>query len=154
MGKTNSAQEFSLNNIRLKNVNHHPYLGVELSCDLKWDRNIENITSWVSRLLGMFARVLKSVDTRTRKAVYKIPVRPLLEYGCQVWNRYLRRDITKLKEIQNRLLCFVFKVPGQISFTKLRYNTIIPYLSEKRKELREKLLRQIKCCDRRSRNSS
>ena len=51
-------QPYYLNNFRLRNVLNHPYLGIELSYDLKWE-NVTNITAKASRTLGMLSLVLK-----------------------------------------------------------------------------------------------
>ena len=37
----NPEQQFYLNYTRLKNVNNHPYLEIEVSCDLKWRKHIK-----------------------------------------------------------------------------------------------------------------
>ena len=55
-----------------------PDLGIEISCDLKWRKHINNI---VLGRLGMLKRVLKTADTRTRQFAYVALVRPILEYG-------------------------------------------------------------------------
>jgi hypothetical protein len=144
VGETNSTQEFFLNNIKLKNVNHHPYLGVELSSDLKFHQHFENMSSKASRLLGMLSRVLSSADTKTRKVAYDTIVRPVVEYGCQAWDPYLKKDIKKLERIQNRALRFIFKIKGKVSFAKLRSDTSIPSLSERRRDLRHKLFFKAK----------
>jgi len=84
IGDKNSTQEFYLDATKIKNVNSHPYLGVELSSNLKFDKHYNNIVSKAGRLLGMIRRVLKTADTRTRKIAYDTLVRPKLEYASQV----------------------------------------------------------------------
>ena len=78
---------YYLNNSRLRNVLNHSYLGIELSYDLKWEKHMTNITAKASRTLGMLSRVLKMADTRTRQLAYNTLVRPILEFGCQVWDQ-------------------------------------------------------------------
>ena len=119
-------------------------MGVELSNNLKWEKHINNIVSKASRLLGMLARVLRTADTKTRKVAYETLIRPGLEYGCQVWDPYLKSDINKLEKLQNRALRFIFRLRGQVSFTKLREGTGILSLKERRKELRKKLFYKVK----------
>ena len=41
--------QYSMGNTALEVVTHHPYLGVELSCDLEWKHHISNITSKASK---------------------------------------------------------------------------------------------------------
>ena len=120
-----------INNSRLWNFLNHPY-GIELSYDLKWEKHITNITAKVSRTLGMLSRVLKMADTRTRQLVYKTLVRPILEFGCQVWDPYLWKMLNNWKK-------FKIELKGRVSFSQIRRDTSITSLKDRRKELRHDL---------------
>ena len=74
----------------------------------------------------MLRRVLKTADTKTRQVAYNTLVRPVLDYGCEVWDRYTKKRIDKIEKVQNRALTFIFHIKGKISFTKLRKDTKIP----------------------------
>ena len=82
IGEKDSEQFYFLNGRQLKNVNSHPYLGVELNYDLKFSRHIDKITSKASRVQGTLSRVLKTADTKTRLVAHKTLVRSNLEYAC------------------------------------------------------------------------
>lgn len=129
-------QIYYLNNQRLKNVNSHPYLGIELSYDLKWTVHLNKIIAKSTRLLGMLYRVLKSADTRTRQLAYHTLIRPILEYGCPAWDPYLEKDIKQLEKLQNKAIRFVFRLRGQISFTEIKRKANITSLKDRRKNLR------------------
>ena len=59
---------YSLCNQRLKNLDTHPYLTMELQSNLKWETNYDKIPSKASRrILFMLRRVLKHADTKTQK---------------------------------------------------------------------------------------
>ena len=79
---------------------------------------------------------LRGADTKTKKMVYFILVRPILEYGCAAWGPYLSRDIKTLEQIQNRTLQFIFRLRGRVSFTDLRNKTNIESLKGRRKTVR------------------
>jgi len=143
VGEKDSQQAYFLNNARLQNVNSHPYLGIEFSCNLKWNLHLDILASKATRTLGMLQRVLKTADTKTRLVAYNTLVKPILEYGCQVWDPYLKKDIKKLEKIQNKALRFVFKIKHQISFSKLRKDTGILSLAKRRKRKRIKLYCQV-----------
>jgi hypothetical protein len=143
IGESNSQQIFFYAGVQLQIVSSHPYLGIELSFDLKWSKHIDKIEAKANRLLGMLARVLKSADTKTRMVAYNTLVRPVLEYGCQVWDPYLKKDIKKLEKIQNRGLRFIYRLKGQVSFSKIRGETGIPSLAERRKQHRIKLFYKV-----------
>ena len=57
-------QPYYLNNSRLQDVLNHPYIGIDLIFDLKWEKHITNIIAKASRTLGMLSRVLKIAETR------------------------------------------------------------------------------------------
>ena len=92
----------------------------------------------------MLATVLKSADTKTRRVAYVTLVRPVLEYGCEVWDPHQTKDIKKLKKMQNKALRFIFRIKGKVFFTKLRNDTCISSLAKRRKEYRLKLFVKVK----------
>ena len=90
--RQNSKTNYFLCNQRLNNIDNRPYLGIELESNLKWEPHYK-ITSKASRMLLMLRRVLKHADTKTQKTVYSSLVRPILEYGCIVWDHFLKNNI-------------------------------------------------------------
>ena len=46
-----------INDQILETVNHHPYLGVELTDNMKYHNHINTITSKASRVLGIVTRI-------------------------------------------------------------------------------------------------
>ena len=84
VGESKSRISYFLCDQRLNNVDSHPYLGIELQNNLKWEKHYVKIIGKANRTLYMLRRVLKHADTKTRKIAYFSLVRPLLEYGCQV----------------------------------------------------------------------
>ena len=57
---------YELENKTLKKVDHHPYLGVELSSDLKWHKHIEIITSKATKSLNFVRRHLYNCDSKLK----------------------------------------------------------------------------------------
>ena len=98
-----SRPDYYLDGRRLENVDSHPYLGIELAYNLKWSRHIDNIVAKASGRLGLLRRVLKSADSRTRQQAYNTIVRPILEYGCPVWDPCLTKDIKSLRKFRTGL---------------------------------------------------
>ena len=54
-------------NQRLINVDTHPYLGIELQSNIKWETDYDKITSKTNNILFMLMRALKPADTKTRQ---------------------------------------------------------------------------------------
>ena len=54
--KIKAKHEYKMNNQILETVKHHPYLGVELTDNMKYNNHINTITSKASRVLGFVKR--------------------------------------------------------------------------------------------------
>ena len=93
---------YSLDNCILKQVTSNPYLGLQISEDLKWHTHICNITSRASSILGFLHRNLNNCSKDCRKMAYLSLIRSTLEYGSIVWNSQYKSDIERLERIQNR----------------------------------------------------
>ena len=135
-GEKTSEINYFVCNQRLKNVDTHSYLGVELQSNIKWEAKYYKITSKVSRISFMLRRVQKHAATKTRKISHFSLVRPILEYGCIVWSPFSKKNIKKFEKIQNTALMFIVKLKGQVSLTEIRENTSIESLAKRRKVLR------------------
>ena len=78
---------YNMAGVPLTEVEHHPYLGIELDNMLSWDIHLRNIQSKSTRILNMIRRNFTlgtSIDIR--KALYTSLVRPHLEYFSAVWD--------------------------------------------------------------------
>ena len=91
----------------LEEVSHHPYLGVELSSDLTWNRHINQVSLKANRVLGVLRRNLSCCSIQSREVAYKALVRPLLEYCQTVWDPYQRVNIDCVERVQRRAARFV-----------------------------------------------
>ena len=130
---------YSLDNCILKQVTSNPYLGLQISEDLKWHTHICNITSRASSILGFLHRNLNNCSKDCRKMAYLSLIRSTLEYGSIVWNSQYKSDIERLERFQNCVARFITKdyksrTPG--SMTSLLEQLQLPLLQERRKQLR------------------
>ena len=91
----------------LTEVNHHPYLGVELSDDLSWSKHIAKITGKANRSLNFISRNLYDCPQNIKDTAYKSLVRPNLEYASPVWDPHLKKEIASLEKIQRKAARFV-----------------------------------------------
>ena len=124
----------------LEKVNSHPYLGVELQSNLKWNKHIESIANKATQRLAMLRRALKTADAPTRKIAYFSIVRPTLEYASQIWDPYEKKYSKKLEKVQNQALRFIYQIKGRTSFSTLRAKTNFPSLKSRRQNSRYQLL--------------
>ena len=82
-----------------------------------------------------FLRVLKrsGVDQSSLIKVYTTCLRPVLEYGCQIWNYnspdYLKEEIERIQRRALRIIC------PHLSYNKALITNNIPLLSQRRNDL-------------------
>ena len=86
----------------LSAVDHHKHLGVWLESSLSWDYHINYICAKANKVLSLIRRTFGSNNPEGVSTAYKTLVRPILEYGCQVWNPYLVKHIKSIESIQRR----------------------------------------------------
>jgi ribonuclease P/MRP protein subunit RPP40 len=84
-------------------------LGVTITADLKWSVHCSSIVAGAFRRLALVNRCFSSGNLDTRLRAFKIFVRPLLEYACQVWSPHLLSDIDHVESVQRR---FTKRLPG------------------------------------------
>ncbi|CAH1265924.1 DCLRE1B [Branchiostoma lanceolatum] len=94
--------QYSLCGEALTGVKSHPYIGVQLSDDLRWDTHINHATSKAGRVLGVIRRNLTHCPSRVKATCYKALVRPHLEYSAIVWDPYTTKGIQAVEAVQRR----------------------------------------------------
>ena len=72
---------------RLKVVGRYKYLGIWFTSDLLWDVHINAMVSKAKERTRTLHRTLGNgrLPARAKTIVWLASVRPLLEYGCEVW---------------------------------------------------------------------
>ncbi len=93
---------YSLNNEVLENVQHHPYLGVEVDKDLKWGSHVEKVVNKANRSLGFIKRNLSKCPKEIKRAAYYTLVRPQLEYASAAWDPHLKTQKDQLNECKGK----------------------------------------------------
>ena len=94
--------EYWLSDKPLSAVDHHKNLGVWLESSLSLDYHINYICAKANKVLGLIRRTFGRNNSERVSTAYKTFVRPILEYGCQVWNPYLVKHIKSIESIQRR----------------------------------------------------
>ena len=94
-------------------------LGIYLSRDLSWSAQVSHV---YSKALSLVHTILRSFKTRDHKLfinLYKIYIRPIIEYNSSIWMPHKISDIEKLESIQikfTRILCKKLNI-GYTSYT-------------------------------------
>jgi hypothetical protein len=93
---------YDLNGHTLEQVSSNPYLGLQISEDLKWKEHINNIFNKANSTLGFLRHNLQHCPQDRRKTAYITLVRYIMECGAIIWDPYTTTEINKLKSIQRR----------------------------------------------------
>ena len=95
------VKDYTLYNQTLVAVQQHPYLGVLLSSDLRWNSHVDRIAKKGNSSLAFVKRNLYACSEETKRAVYVSLVRPHLGYATAVWDPYGQNQVEKLEAIQS-----------------------------------------------------
>jgi hypothetical protein len=102
---------YSMGGNQLSVATTNPYLGVEISQDLKWSHHISKITGKANRVLGLLRRNLRHTPREVKETAYKSLVRPILEYASPVWDPWQQKDKDKVEAVQRQAARFVMGKP-------------------------------------------
>jgi hypothetical protein len=95
--KNKSQRYYNLSGHILQQVQNNPYLGLQISDDLKWTTHITNVTMKANVTLGFLRRNIKYCPKDCKKTAYISLVRSTMEYGTIVWDPYTTVDTNKLE---------------------------------------------------------
>ena len=77
-------------------------MGVITSEDHKWEKQCSKAVNKANRMLGMIKCHFIDRSKETIISLYKSPVRPPLEFCCQTWSPYYKKDINLIEGVQRR----------------------------------------------------
>ena len=93
----------------LESVTQEKDLGVLIDSTAKPSLQCAKAAQKANQVLGQLLRSFHSRDMTTLVQLYKVFVRPHLEYAVQVWCPYTSNDTNALEKVQRR---FVRQVTG------------------------------------------
>ena len=137
---------YQLNNTILKQVTSNPYLGVQLSSDLKWDVHINHIAKRANSKLGFLRRNIHSFPLQCKRMAYLSLVRSSIEYSSVVWDPYYQKDIERLEGVQNAAVRFIvndYKTRDTGFITSKLQELQLPTLQARRHHARLALFRKV-----------
>ncbi len=108
LGKTNLNFCYGLFGVLLPSPSRVRDLGVLIDSSLNFSDHIASIASRARSRCGIFFKSFISRDMHTMKKFFVTYVRPILEYGSEVWNPISQKDINTLESVQKY---FTNKVP-------------------------------------------
>ena len=101
----------NIDNHSIERVRTYKLLGLWIDDDMKWKTNTEKIVKKAAKRL-FFLKVLKSYGASSNelKKFYITVIRPVLEYGAQVWHGGITKEQCRdIERIQKRALRIIYK---------------------------------------------
>ena len=104
MGYNNKLAEYHMNDVKLECASEEKDLGVIIREDLKCAKQCSEAVKKANRMLGMIKQnfIDRSKERIIPLGLYKSLVRLHLEYCCQIWNPYYKKDIKLIEGVQRR----------------------------------------------------
>ena len=135
---------YNINDQVLQQVPSAKYLGVHINQQLKWDTHIDSVTSRANRIIGFLRRNLSLCSTDLKELAYISLARSILEYACQVWDPYTKKDISRIEQVQRRAARFTMRdYSTYSSVTKMLKDLGWEPLAQRRTDARLSLMYQI-----------
>lgn len=127
----------------LELVNAYKYLGVWITNDLNWTKQIEENCKKANQKMGiLYRRFYQYCSTDVLKCLYVALVRPQLEYAVPVWDPHLAKHIELLEKVQKFALKICTKSWNQ-PYDTLLTQTQLPRLEQRRVQLKLSFLYQL-----------
>ncbi|XP_072107366.1 uncharacterized protein [Mobula birostris] len=108
-GRKNKRADYYLNGERIQSSEMQRDLGVLVQDSLKVNLQVESVVKKANVMLAFISRGIEYRNRDVMLRLYKVLVRPHLEYCGQFWSPYLRKDVLTLERVQRR---FTRMIPG------------------------------------------
>ena len=93
---------FSINGQPLTSVDYHKDLGVTFDCYLNFHQQTSEVALKANRVLACMKRAFVDLNCDVFLKLYKILVRPIMEYANIIWGPHFLLDKRKLERVQSR----------------------------------------------------
>ena len=103
---------YSMGNTQLDHCFQERDLGVWISSDLSWKKQVESQSTKANQILGYVKRTTKNLKSlTTRRTIYLTIVRAHLGYATQVWAPQTVEQIRKIERVQRRATKYILHLP-------------------------------------------
>ena len=109
LGNKNPLHDYYMEGTKLQAVSSEKDLGIMIDSSAKPSLQCTKAAQKGNQVLGQLLRSFKARDKTALTQLYKVFVRPHLEYNVQAWCPYTAKDIYTLEKVQRR---FVRQITG------------------------------------------
>ena len=138
-----------LNGAMVDTVKSHKHLGIILKDDLKWDKQVDEMTNKAKKRLAVMKALKFKLDRRSLETMYMAFVRPILEYGDILWDTPAVGDhlLDELEVIQNNAARVVSGATARCTtvslITELKWKTLAARRKEHRLSMFFKIMNNL-----------
>jgi ribonucleases P/MRP protein subunit RPP40 len=134
VGKNNPRHVYTMGDQQLAVSSLERDIGVLVSDSLKPSEQCSKAAKTANAVLGQIARSFHYRDRFTFVKLYKLYVRPHLEFACTAWSPWTRTDIDCLERVQKRAICMISGM-GSASYEDRLKELKMDTLEERRREM-------------------
>ena len=113
LGNNNTKQSYRMGADELKSVEYEKDVGVVVHQSLKPHMQCTRAAARANAVLGQLSRAVTYRDRTTFLKLYKVYVRPHLEYAVASWSPWSVEDVEMLEKVQRRALGMVSNLRGR-----------------------------------------
>ena len=100
--KTHVNAELSIHGTDLDIVNHFEYLGMLIDDKLSMCKHVDSMIKKARCKLGILYKIRKFISNETSLLIYKVMIRPHLEYGDFIVESSNQKQIDRLEQLQEK----------------------------------------------------
>ena len=127
-----------LDNVKLNEQSKHKQLGVLFNNNMTFDDHIDQQCNKAMKRLTTLKRLQHKIPRQSRLQVYLSFIRPILEFGCELYDNSCKNVLNKLEKVQRDGLLTVTRAYKCTSHAALLKETNVQPLSTRR-NIRKKL---------------
>ena len=96
-----------INKTKIPAVKYFKDLGIYISENLKWNEHVNYLYKIAQNSSYQILKSFKTSSASILTKLFKIYVRPKLEYNTPIWSPYFKKDIIKIESVQRNFTRFV-----------------------------------------------
>ena len=103
------STDYFIHNSKIELADSAKYLGLIIDNKLKWKRQYSYVCKKANKMLAFLRRNFYSCPKSIKETCFNSLVRPVLDYGCVIWDPHYETDKEDLEKIQKRAARFITK---------------------------------------------
>ena len=103
-GNKHVDYRLSIHGTDLDVVNHFEYLGMHIHDKLSMGKHVDSMVKKARCKLGILYKIRRFISTNTALLLYKVMIRPHLEYGDFIVESSSQKNVDKLERLQEKSL--------------------------------------------------